>query len=97
MKRLFLLVAPLLFGVLSQAAEVKYFDVPRGASVAVVGVSGSGKSTLLGLLAGLDVPSAGSVALDGRDLFTLDEDARAALRARLVGIVFQNFQLLPVI
>ena len=71
------------------------FEVPRGASVAVVGVSGSGKSTLLGLLAGLDVPSAGSVALDGRDLFTLDEDARAALRARLIGIVFQNFQLLP--
>ncbi|MGH8619095.1 MAG: ABC transporter ATP-binding protein, partial [Burkholderiales bacterium] len=71
------------------------FEVTRGASVAVVGVSGSGKSTLLGLLAGLDVPSAGTVALDGRDLFTLDEDARAALRARLVGIVFQNFQLLP--
>ncbi len=71
------------------------FEVPQGASVAVVGVSGSGKSTLLGLLAGLDVPSAGTVALEGRDLFTLDEDARAALRARLIGIVFQNFQLLP--
>jgi putative ABC transport system ATP-binding protein len=71
------------------------FEVARGDSVAVVGVSGSGKSTLLGLLAGLDVPSSGGVTLGGRDLFALDEDARALARATLIGIVFQNFQLLP--
>ncbi|OGA04275.1 MAG: ABC transporter [Betaproteobacteria bacterium RIFCSPLOWO2_02_FULL_64_12] len=68
--------------------------MPREA-VAILGASGSGKSTLLGLLAGLDVPSSGNVALDGRDLFSLDEDRRAALRARLVGFVFQSFHLLP--
>jgi len=70
-------------------------EVMAGESVAVVGASGSGKSTLLGLLAGLDVPSAGGVALDGNDLFSADEDGRARLRARLVGFVFQSFQLLP--
>ena len=71
------------------------FDVAHGEAVAILGVSGSGKSTLLGLLAGLDTPSTGSVSIDGADLFALDEDGRAALRARLVGFVFQSFQLLP--
>jgi putative ABC transport system ATP-binding protein len=71
------------------------FTVRAGEAVAIVGVSGSGKSTLLGLLAGLDTPSAGSVRLDGRELFALDEDERAALRAATVGFVFQSFQLLP--
>jgi len=71
------------------------FDVSRGEAVAILGASGSGKSTLLGLLAGLDTPSAGSVSINGADLFRLDEDGRAALRARLVGFVFQSFQLLP--
>lgn len=66
-----------------------------GEAVAIVGASGSGKSTLLGLLAGLDVPTSGSVSLDGTDLFALDEDGRAALRKRIVGFVFQAFQLLP--
>lgn len=66
-----------------------------GEAVAVVGASGSGKSTLLGLLAGLDTPSAGSVRIDGTELFDLDEDGRATLRARLLGFVFQSFQLLP--
>ena len=63
--------------------------------VAVLGPSGSGKTTLLGLLAGLDRPSEGSVLIQGVDLESLDEDARAALRADRVGFVFQNFQLLP--
>jgi len=70
-------------------------EVMPGEAVAVVGASGSGKSTLLGLLAGLDTPSAGSVRIDGEELFELDEDGRARLRARLLGFVFQSFQLLP--
>ena len=71
------------------------FTVNAGEAVAIVGASGSGKSTLLGLLAGLDTPTSGSVSISGEDLFTLDEDGRAALRARLVGFVFQSFNLLP--
>jgi putative ABC transport system ATP-binding protein len=70
-------------------------SVTAGDAVAVVGASGSGKSTLLAILAGLDTPSVGTVAVDGADLFSLDEDARAELRGRLVGFVFQSFQLLP--
>lgn len=71
------------------------FAVMPGETVAIVGASGSGKSTLLGLLAGLDVPSAGEIRLDGLSLATLDEDARAVQRGRLLGFVFQSFQLLP--
>ena len=63
-------------------------------TVAIVGASGSGKSTLLSIMAGLDTPSSGTVRLAGQDLFAIDEDARAALRARQVGFVFQSFQLL---
>ena len=70
-------------------------EITSGEAVAVVGASGSGKSTLLAILAGLDLPSAGTVAIDGEDLGALDEDARARLRARKVGFVFQSFQLLP--
>jgi len=70
-------------------------EVIPGEVVAIVGASGSGKSTLLAILAGLDTPSAGTVELDGTDLFSLDEDARAELRGRAVGFVFQSFQLLP--
>ena len=71
------------------------FDVERGGFVAIVGPSGSGKTTLLGLLAGLDRPTAGRVVLDGTDLATLDEDARARFRRSRVGFVFQSFQLIP--
>jgi len=71
------------------------FAIDEGTSVAILGASGSGKTTLLGLLAGLDVPTDGEILLDGNRLNDLDEDGRAALRAGLVGFVFQNFQLLP--
>ncbi len=70
-------------------------QVNSGEAVAILGASGSGKSTLLGLLAGLDLPSSGKVHLQDVDLFTLDEDSRAALRGKMMGFVFQSFQLLP--
>ena len=70
------------------------FTLAARESVAIVGASGSGKSTLLAILAGLDTPSSGTVRLAGRDLFALDEDQRAAERARHLGFVFQSFQLL---
>jgi len=70
-------------------------EVAAGGSLAIIGASGSGKSTLLGLLAGLDRPSGGEVWIDGQPLGELDEDGRAALRGRLLGFVFQSFQLLP--
>jgi putative ABC transport system ATP-binding protein len=63
-------------------------------TLAIVGASGSGKSTLLSILAGLDTPTSGTVLLEGQDLFALDEDRRAALRAQKIGFVFQSFQLL---
>jgi putative ABC transport system ATP-binding protein len=85
---------PLENGPLAILTDVS-LEVKAGESVAILGASGSGKSTLLGLLAGLDVPSSGGVHLDGQDLFALNEDARAALRGRLAGFVFQSFQLLP--
>jgi putative ABC transport system ATP-binding protein len=71
------------------------FVVAAGEAVAIVGSSGSGKSTLLGLLAGLDLPTSGMVRLAGQSLAELDEDGRAALRGRMLGFVFQSFQLLP--
>ena len=69
--------------------------IETGESVAIVGASGSGKSTLLGLMAGLDIATAGDVWLDGQKLSDMDEEQRALLRARAVGFVFQSFQLLP--
>ena len=70
------------------------FDLDAQQSLAIVGASGSGKSTLLSIMAGLDTPSQGTVVLSGQDLFALDEDQRAAWRARHIGFVFQSFQLL---
>ncbi len=70
------------------------FSIAQGETVAIVGASGSGKSTLLSILAGLDTPSVGTVRIAGQDLFALSEDDRAALRARTMGFVFQNFQLM---
>ncbi|HEY7379020.1 MAG TPA: ABC transporter ATP-binding protein [Steroidobacteraceae bacterium] len=70
-------------------------QIAAGESVAVVGASGAGKSTLLALLAGLDEPSGGKIWLNGAELTQLDEDGRAALRARHVGFVFQSFHLVP--
>lgn len=71
------------------------FAVASGESVALVGASGSGKSTLLGLLAGLDLPTTGTVEIDGQSLAPLDEDALALFRRQTLGFVFQSFQLLP--
>jgi putative ABC transport system ATP-binding protein len=70
------------------------FALKAQETAAIVGASGSGKSTLLSIIAGLDTPTSGTVRLAGQDLFAIDEDARAALRARKVGFVFQSFQLL---
>lgn len=70
------------------------FECDRAETVAIVGASGSGKSTLLSIIAGLDTPTRGRVCLAGQDLFAMDEDHRADLRAQQIGFVFQSFQLL---
>lgn len=71
------------------------FRVAAGEAIAIVGASGSGKSTLLGLLAGLDLPTSGTVLIEGQDIFSVDEDARARVRGEKMGFVFQSFLLLP--
>ena len=80
-------------GTLDILRDIDFTLAPRE-TVAIVGASGSGKSTLLSIIAGLDTPTRGTVRLDGEDLFALDEDARAELRARRIGFVFQSFQLM---
>ena len=70
------------------------FSLNARQTLAIVGASGSGKSTLLAIMAGLDTPTQGTVHIAGQDLFALDEDQRAALRAKHIGFVFQSFQLL---
>ena len=81
-------------GPLTILADIN-LNIAPGESVAIVGASGAGKSTLLALLAGLDEPSSGRVWLNGAELTQLDEDGRAAVRARHVGFVFQSFHLVP--
>ena len=81
-------------GTLSILQEIN-LSLAAGESLAIVGPSGSGKSTLLGILAGLDLPSSGSVSLNGQDITAMDEEGRAAVRAQTVGFVFQSFHLLP--
>lgn len=73
------------------------FGVPQGEFVAIVGSSGSGKSTLLHLLGGLDRPTAGTVKIDGEDLYALKEKERAVFRRRKIGFIFQSFNLIPVL
>ncbi|OJX34784.1 MAG: ABC transporter [Burkholderiales bacterium 68-12] len=80
-------------GTLDILRDIDFRLAPRE-TVAIVGASGSGKSTLLSIIAGLDTPTRGTVRLDGQDLFALDEDARAAVRAQKIGFVFQSFQLM---
>ena len=80
-------------GTLTILHEISFTLQPRQ-SAAIVGASGSGKSTLLSIIAGLDTPSSGTVRLAGTDIFVIDEDARAAVRAAKLGFVFQSFQLL---
>ncbi|MCZ2405515.1 MAG: ABC transporter ATP-binding protein [Burkholderiales bacterium] len=80
-------------GTLDILRDIDFRLAPRE-TVAIVGASGSGKSTLLSIIAGLDTPTRGTVVLGGQDLFALDEDARAALRAQKIGFVFQSFQLM---
>jgi putative ABC transport system ATP-binding protein len=80
-------------GTLDILRDVHFQLAPRE-TVAIVGASGSGKSTLLSIIAGLDTPTRGTVRLAGQDLFAVDEDARAAMRARQIGFVFQSFQLM---
>ena len=80
-------------GTLDILRDIDFSLAPRE-TVAIVGASGSGKSTLLSIVAGLDTPTRGTVKLAGQDLFAIDEDERAALRARQVGFVFQSFQLM---
>jgi len=81
-------------GTLTILAQVD-LAIAAGETVAIVGASGAGKSTLLALLAGLDEPTSGQVWLNGAELTALDEDGRAAVRARHVGFVFQSFHLVP--
>lgn len=80
-------------GTLDILRDIDFTLMPQE-TVAIVGASGSGKSTLLTIMADLDTPTRGTVHLAGQDMFVLDEDQRAAMRAKHIGFVFQSFQLL---
>ena len=80
-------------GTLDILRDIDFTLMPKE-TVAIVGASGSGKSTLLTIMAGLDTPTRGTVHLAGLDMFSMDEDQRAAVRAKHIGFVFQSFQLL---
>ena len=80
-----------------QALNNVNLSIERGEFVAVVGTSGSGKSTLLHMLGGLDRPTSGTVTVDGKDIFSLKEEALTIFRRRKVGFVFQNFNLVPIL
>ncbi len=80
-----------------QALDGVSIEVPAGQFVAVMGPSGSGKSTLLHILAGLDAPDDGSVAIGGREITSLDDKQLTKLRRREIGFVFQSFNLLPML
>ena len=80
-------------GTLTILRDIDFALAPRE-TAAIVGASGSGKSTLLSIIAGLDTPTQGTVRLAGQDIFAMNEDDRAALRAQKVGFVFQSFQLM---
>ncbi len=73
------------------------FTVNNGEFVAIVGTSGSGKSTLLHMLGGLDIPTSGTVTVDGNDIFSLNNEERTIFRRRKIGFVFQNYNLVPVL
>lgn len=78
-----------------QALRNVSFSVPKGEFVAVMGESGSGKSTLLNMIGALDVPTAGKVFIDGRDIFAMKEPGRTIFRRRNIGFIFQSFHLVP--
>ena len=79
------------------AADHISFSIRRGEFVAIVGTSGSGKSTLLHMLGGLDRPTSGSVTVDGKNIFSLKDEALTIFRRRKIGFVFQSFNLVPVL
>ena len=81
-------------GIVDAVADVS-LTIAAGETVAITGPSGCGKSTLLGMLSALDVPSSGTVSMDGRDVSSLNAEARAAIRRRDVGLIFQSDNLLP--
>ena len=73
------------------------FSVEKGEFVAIVGASGSGKSTLLHLIGGIDRPTSGKVFIDGKDIFSLDDDKLAIFRRRQVGLIYQFYNLIPIL
>jgi putative ABC transport system ATP-binding protein len=83
--------------VLVKALDGVNLKIDNGEFVAVVGTSGSGKSTLLHMLGGLDRPTKGTVTVDGKELFSLKEEALTIFRRRKIGFVFQNYNLVPVL